>query len=102
MTKGGLRGGKATTYESGFRVPCVMKWDGHIQAGSTCSELVTAMDIMPTPAGLVGGHMPNDRVIDGKNVMPLITGRLGAKTSHDAFYYYQGKKPEAVRCGKWK
>ena len=42
--------------------------------------------------------MPDDRVIDGKNLLPLLEGREGAKSPHEAFFY----GTEAVRSGKWK
>ncbi|MBM4019229.1 MAG: arylsulfatase, partial [Planctomycetes bacterium] len=95
-----LRDGKGTTYEGGMREPCVMWGPGRIPAGKTCSEMVLSMDLMPTFAGLAGAAPPAD--IDGKDVWPLLSGRPGAKTPHQAFYYYSGSNLQAVRSGKWK
>jgi arylsulfatase A-like enzyme len=58
--------------------------------------------MLPTLAGLTGAKLPADRVIDGRDIWPLMSGRSGAKTPHEAFFYYKGKKLEAVRSGDWK
>ena len=73
-----LRAGKDTTYESGMRVPCIMRWTRRIPAGSVCSELSTTMDLLPTFAELAGIEAPADRIIDGKNIWPLMS-RVAAR-----------------------
>ncbi|MFC1716087.1 sulfatase [Candidatus Poribacteria bacterium] len=90
------------TMEGGMRMPFIVKWPGVVPAGKTCHELCTAMDILPTFAGLAGTESPGDRVIDGKNIWPLLTCEEGAKSPHEAFYYYQIDQLQAVRSGKWK
>jgi len=60
-----LRSHKATTWEGGQRVPCVMRWPGHIPAGTVSRELTTAMDFYPTLAALADVPVPQDRIIDG-------------------------------------
>jgi len=97
-----LRDGKGTTYEGGMRVPCIVHWPGKIPAGKVCYELCATIDLLPTLAGLAGAKAPTDRVIDGKNIWPLMSGKPGAKSPHKAFYYYKGSRLEAVRSGKWK
>lgn len=97
-----LRSGKGTTYEGGMRVPCIMRWAGKIPAGSVCSEIAASMDLFPTFARLSGARMPTDRIIDGNDIRPLLSGVKGAKTPHEAFFYYRGYNLEAVRSGKWK
>jgi arylsulfatase A len=57
---------------------------------------------LPTLAGLGGAGLPADRVIDGKNIWPLMSAQPGAKTPHEAFFYYWAKHLQAVRSGKWK
>src|SRR5205823_2474882 len=76
-------------------------WPGKIPAGKTCDEVVTAMDLYPTFAKLVGAPLPNYK-IDGQDIWPLISGQRGAKSPHEAFYYYAGEELQAVRSGKWK
>jgi arylsulfatase A len=97
-----LRGGKATTYEGGMREPAVARWPGHIPAGLVCSEMALSMDLHPTFAKLAGASMPTDRIIDGKDIWPLMSGQSGAKTLHEAFFYYKGTGLQAVRSGDWK
>ena len=60
------------------------------------------IDLLPTFARLAGAKRPDDRVIDGKDIWPLMAGETGAKSPHRAFFYYRGKNLEAVRSGKWK
>lgn len=97
-----LRGTKATTWEGGQRVPCIMYWPGIIPAGKICKELVTAMDFLPTFARLAGVKVPDDRIIDGKDILDLIRGVPGARSPYDAFYYYYMDNLEAIRSGEWK
>ena len=60
------------------------------------------MDLLPTFAKLAGGNAPTDRIIDGKDIRPLMFGNPGAKSPYDAFYYYLMGQLQAVRAGKWK
>ncbi len=99
---GPLRGHKGSTWEGGMREPCVMRWPGKISAGKTCDELSSTMDLLPTFARLAGTKPPRDRIIDGKDIRPLIAGKKGAKSPHKAFYYYQIDQLQAVRSGRWK
>ena len=91
-----------STSEGGMRMPCIVRWPGNIPQGSTCNELCTMMDLLPTLARLAGGLPDTDRVIDGKDIWPLWSGAPGAKSPHEAFYYYMADQLQAVRCGKWK
>ncbi|HYT61514.1 MAG TPA: sulfatase, partial [Haliangiales bacterium] len=97
-----LREGKTTTFDGGLREPCIMRWPGKIPAGAVCRELAATMDLLPTFARLAGAEVPRDRIIDGKDIWPLMSGQPGAKTPHDAYLYYWGKHLQAVRSGKWK
>ncbi len=97
-----LRGYKFQTYEGGMREPTIMRWPGKIPAGTECSEIAATIDLLPTFAGLTGAKVPTDRVIDGKDVWPLMAGKRGAKTPHKAYFYYRSTRLEAVRCGDWK
>ena len=91
-----------TTAEGAFRVPTIMWWPGKVPAGTTCAELSTTMDLLPTFAQLAGGKAPQDRKIDGHDVRPLILGEPEAKTPYDVFYYYQRDHLQAIRSGPWK
>jgi len=90
------------TMEGGMRMPFIARWPGIVPAGKTCDELCAAMDILPTFAGLAGTKPPGDRIIDGKDIWPLLTCKEDAESPHEAFYYYQIEQLQAVRSGKWK
>ncbi len=97
-----LREGKATTFDGGVREPCIMRWPGKIPAGKVCAEMAWSMDLLPTIAKLAGMNPPTDRIIDGKDIWPLMSGQPGARTPHEAYYYYWAQELQAVRSGKWK
>lgn len=97
---GPLRGRKGSTFEGGMREATVIRWPGKIPAGKTNPELITAMDLLPTFANLAGAKMPSDRVIDGKDVWSVLTGK--DKSPHEAFFYHRANNLQAVRSGKWK
>ncbi len=97
-----LREGKGTTFEGGMRVPCIMRWPGQIPAGTATNELAATIDLLPTIAKLVGVELPKDRIIDGKDIWPLMSGQPGAKSPHEAYYYYWNQELQAVRSGRWK
>lgn len=97
---GPLRGNKGTPFEGGVREPTVIRWPGIIPAGKDNDELMTTMDLLPTFAKLAGAELPEDRIIDGKDIHKTLTGK--AKTPHDRFFYHRGNQLAAVRSGKWK
>ena len=93
-----LRDGKFTSYEGGMRVPTIAWSPGRIPAGKTRSEIAATIDLLPTFADYAGAEVPNDRVIDGRNIRDLLEGKDGSKSPHDAYFYLT----DAVRQGKWK
>ena len=97
-----LRGAKASSWEGGFRVPCIVRAPGRVPAGATSNELVTTLDLLPTLAQLAGATAPTDRIIDGRDIGPLLHGTAGASSPTEAFYYYAHTRLEAVRSGRWK
>jgi len=96
-----LRNGKGSSWEGGFRVPCIVWGPGRVPAKQTSNALMCTMDIMPTFAALAGAEMPTDRVIDGRDQSKLITGKTD-KSARDNFFYYVQGNLHAVRQGKWK
>ena len=99
---GPLKGGKGSTLEGGVRVPFVARWPGTIPAGTESDEPITGMDLLPTLTKLAGGGVPDDRVIDGKDIWPLLAAKPGAKSPHEAIYYLRGRGVQAIRVGDWK
>jgi len=97
-----LRGRKGRTDEGGMRVPCVVRWPGKIPPGRRSGEVTATIDLLPTFARLAGTTEPKDRVIDGRDIWPILSGAEGAKSPHEAYYYYQMDQLQAIRSGKWK
>jgi arylsulfatase A len=92
-----LRGYKFQKWEGGMREPTVMWWPGRIPAGTVCNQITGTIDLLPTIAALSGATLP-EKKIDGKSIVPLLEGRAGATTPHEAYFY----RTEGVRVGKWK
>lgn len=96
-----LSGAKGGTMEGGMRVPMIARWPGHIPAGSTCNELSSTMDFLPTFTALSDGLLSVNK-IDGHDITPLLTGTKGAASPYEVFYYYRRRQLQAVRWGDWK
>jgi arylsulfatase A len=96
-----LRQGKMTTFEGGVREPCIMRWPGKIAAGRVCREPVMTIDLLPTLARLARAKLPAHK-IDGKDIWPLLAGKRGAKSPHEALFFYWNQELQAVRSGRWK
>jgi arylsulfatase A-like enzyme len=98
---GPLRGGKGSTWEGGMREPTVAWWPGRIASGSICDAPLSELDVLPTFVKLAGGSLPTNHPIDGKDVWPVIASQT--KTSpHEALFYFNGNRLEAIRSGPWK
>ena len=85
-----------------MRVPCLARWPGRIPANSRSNAITCTIDILPTLAQLAGTQPPQDRIIDGRDIWPILSQQPDAQSPHDAFYYYQMDQLQAVRSGKWK
>jgi len=94
---GGLRGIKNDCYEGGIRVPCVLRWPGHVPAGQSSAVICAAWDIMPTLA-LAGGAQVSDN-LDGIDLMPV--WQRGAAMPTRALHW-QCKHNQGIRAGRWK
>jgi putative membrane-bound dehydrogenase-like protein len=97
-----LHGRGYTTSEGAFRVPTIVWQPGKVPADTTCDELTSTMDLLPTFAKLAGGNAPAKRKIDGHDIAPLLYGKPDAKTPHQAYFYYHQDQLQAVRSGPWK
>lgn len=97
---GGLRGMKGATYEGGYRVPMIARWPGKIPAGHVSNELAVTMDLFATVLAATGVKMPDDRVLDGRNILPLFTS--DTKSPHEFLFEQQNTKLASVRDARWK
>jgi hypothetical protein len=103
-----LRGGKATMFEGGTRVPCVVVWPGITSPGSLSDELVQSEDFYPTLLGGLGLEAGKEQRFDGIDILPALRG---GKLDREAIFRYFPHDPGvpdwlppsvAVRRGDWK
>jgi arylsulfatase A-like enzyme len=99
-SSGGLRGMKGTSWEGGYRVPFIARWPKKIPAGHSSDEPAVTMDLFATALTAAGVSSPGDRVIDGANILPLLTS--DAKSPHDYILGHQGPNLATIRDGRWK
>lgn len=97
---GGLRGMKGTNYEGGYRVPMIARWPGKIPAGHVSNELAVMMDLFATVLKATGAKMPDDRVLDGQDILPLLSS--AAKSPHEFLFGQQNSKLATIRDARWK
>nr|XP_028698031.1 arylsulfatase F isoform X2 [Macaca mulatta] len=91
------KGGKGMGgWEGGIRVPGIVRWPGKVPAGRLIKEPTSLMDILPTVASVSGGSLPQDRVIDGRDLMPLLQGNA-RHSEHEFLFHYCGSQLHAVR-----
>jgi arylsulfatase A-like enzyme len=98
-----LRGTKHTVLEGGLRVPFISWWPGTVPAGHVCEEFITALDLLPTLAALVG--TPVRHAVDGFDISPLLLGEPGVTSPRRelySLYGYAKNRHESMREGRWK
>ncbi|MEM9366561.1 MAG: sulfatase-like hydrolase/transferase [Planctomycetota bacterium] len=101
-----LRGGKATLYEGGLRVPCLARWPGVTTPGTQSDSIVTMLDMYPTLAEIIGFPTHHDD-LHGQSFLPVLRGE--SPTQHKPIVWATGSHAEldrqswvAVRDGVWK
>ncbi len=96
-----FRGWKLTNFEGGLRVPMFLKWPGIIAPGTTVSEPVAHIDLMPTLAAAAQAPLPKNVAIDGYDLLPLATNTAGPVRDRRALFWQSGYY-RVVRQGDWK
>ncbi len=113
-----FRGEKNTNWEGGWRVPAMVRWPGHVPAGTVTNEIVHHMDWLPTLATIAGkndiktdlldGWRSNAlgrsyRVhLDGYDILPLLTGATDESPREEIFYFSDDGDLTALRWNDWK
>jgi arylsulfatase len=111
-----FRGEKNTNWEGGWRVPAMVRWPGHIQAGNWSNEIMHHMDWLPTLLAAAGdadvkekllkGHKAIDREykvhLDGYNFLPYLTGKAENGPRDEVFYFSDDGDLTALRYRDWK
>ena len=103
-----LRGGKATMYEGGVRVPCIVVWPGMTEPGITSDALIQSTDFYPTLLSLLDIEKPEDYVIDGVDISPALQGKTFKRPPIITYFPHQPAVPQwvpasvSVLDGDWK
>lgn len=100
-TAGFWRGNYFTTLEGSLRTSFLMRWPGKIKPGSVSDEIVHITDLLPTFASVAGYKVPADRIIDGVDQMPLLTGQTD-KSVHEGFPAYNGDNMQSYKWRNFK
>ena len=99
---GGLRGGKGTPWDGGFRVPFIARWPGKIQPGSHSEQTICLTDLMATCAAIVGADLSNDAAEDSYDFLPVLLGTAGTKSLRQYTLHQTMSLALAIRSGSWK
>jgi arylsulfatase A-like enzyme len=94
---------KATLWEGGIRVPCLMRWPARLPRGKTTSQMGITMDLTATFAAAAGASPSAGYRFDGMDLVPLLTGE--AEPVERTFFWRidrSNRKMRAVRQGRWK
>lgn len=94
------RGRKGGSWDGGYRVPFIAWWPGQLPAGAVSDSPAMLIDLLPTFASLTASEMPDDRLIDGRDIWPVLTEE--ADSPHDALYFFNNAYLTAVRVGDWR
>lgn len=102
---GGLRGRKRDLYEGGIRVPGIVRWPGKVPAGAESAVPVIGSDFFPTALAAAGVPQPQERQLDGVNILPVLTAQADALERPRPLYWrllMAPKMKSALRLGDWK
>jgi arylsulfatase len=100
-TAGPWRGTYFTALEGSLRAPFMIRWPGHIEAGSVHNEIMHITDLYPTIARIAGATVPKDRIVDGVDQLDFLTGRA-ENSPRDGFPVYNGDFLQAYKWRNWK
>jgi len=105
---GPFRDGKFTTFEGGIRVPSFVRWKG-VFAPRVTDAIVGTYDIFPTVLATAKVPLPDNVIIDGRDLTPVLRNSKASEIHECIFSYFspQNRRLDyggigAVRCGRWK
>ncbi|MCA9053343.1 MAG: sulfatase-like hydrolase/transferase [Planctomycetaceae bacterium] len=95
---------KATLWEGGIRVPCLMRWPARLTAGTEVHDPAITMDLTATFAAIAGAAPPSGHALDGVNLLPLLTGEVDHLPERSLCWRIDrsNRKMRAIRRGQWK
>lgn len=95
-----LRGYKGQVFEGGIRVPFLIQWKGKLPAGQVYRKPVMAFDITATALAAAGIASPEEKPLDGVDLLPFLLGRK-SEAPHGSLFW-RGGPQHAARVGDWK
>ena len=98
---GGLRGGKGTAWDGGYRVPFIARWPGHVPAAGMANAMAMNIDLLPTFAAIASASLPQSAQLDGRSILPILSGDTD-ESPHKALYFFNNERIAAVRTQNWK
>ncbi|WP_395731098.1 sulfatase-like hydrolase/transferase [Prosthecobacter sp.] len=97
------RGMKRDAWEGGHRVPLIVRWPGHVKAGSSSDQLACLTDVMATLAAITGAELPRNAAEDSFNLLPILTGQAAAPIRpYLLMQAFSGQRTLSIRRGNWK
>ncbi|MYB51049.1 MAG: sulfatase-like hydrolase/transferase [Acidobacteriia bacterium] len=94
-----FRSGRTSLYEGGVRTPCIIRWPGLLPANAVVREPLVNMDLFMLALRAAGIEAPDDRIIDGRDPLPVL--RDGASSPHRNIYF-RYRNIGGLRQGRWK
>ena len=91
--RAGLRGGKGSVYEGGVLSPFFARWPGRFEAGRKTAARASHLDLFPTLLELAGVAVPSDRALDGRSLLPLLTGETEESPHKRLFHIWDRHAP---------
>ncbi len=99
-TAGPWTGTYHTAMEGALRVPLIVRWPGHVKPGVT-NEMAHVTDLFTTLLSSAGARVPDDRAIDGLDLMPFLLGKV-EKSPREGFVYFIKDQLRALKWRHWK
>lgn len=97
---GTLRDRKGGAHEGSFRVPFLARWPNQIPKGTVSDAMAMNIDLLPTLAKLAGAKVPQDRVIDGRDISEVLRG--SQVSPHDILFFFDGNNISAARDARFR
>ncbi len=90
----GMRGLKGSVYSGGVRVPFYLRYPAKYVGNKEINTTSAHIDILPTLAEICKVQLPEDRIIDGKSLVPLLDGKKFDWADRSLFFYWNRHYPE--------
>lgn len=95
-----LREGKATTWEGGMRVPCIVRQPRAVPPARVSTQVASMLDLLPSFAAMAGAPLPSGVTLDGEDISPAFRGETPVRDR--TLFYWDAETLCAVRRGPWK